>query len=169
MFIFKEIFLGLLLICSLAACDNEQEQVIKNEKVEVEQKNEVQDSLKLENVSSYDAPKYHIYGGWMNGGSYILIKSDSVDVEDRGKFSIEKFTKTGKGKMIKHFQLSKSSGSKLTGIITSKESNKTSFLSLELNVEKNEITITLPKEKPVTYKHAEIKPEEFNPDYVWEE
>ncbi|MEX6701727.1 hypothetical protein [Peribacillus frigoritolerans] len=170
MFTFKQIFVGLLVIWSLAACDKEQEQVIKNdERVDVEQKNELQDSTQQEDVPSYEAPKYHIYGGWMNGGSYILIKSDNDDGEGKDKFTLEKFTKTGKDKIIKHFQLSESSGSKLTGIISSKESNRTSFLTLEFNKEKTEITVTLPNEKPVTYKQAEINPEEFNPDYEWEE
>ncbi|MGG0789462.1 hypothetical protein ABE132_12165 [Peribacillus simplex] len=91
MFTFKKIFVGLLVIWSLAACDDVQEQVIKNEKVDVEQKNEVQD-YKQEDVPSYEAPKYHIYGGWMNGGSYILIKSDGDDGEGRAKFTLEKFT-----------------------------------------------------------------------------
>ncbi|MFE5430524.1 hypothetical protein [Peribacillus simplex] len=105
----------------------------------------------------------------MNGGSYILIKSDGDDGEGRANFTLEKFTKAGKDKIIKHFQLSESTGSKLTGIIFSTESNKTSFLTLELNKEKTEITVTLPNEKPVTYKQAEIEPQEFNPDYEWEE
>ncbi|MCK1995572.1 hypothetical protein MPH61_23835 [Peribacillus muralis] len=169
MFNFKQIFLGLLVIWSLAACDKEQEQVIKNERVDVEQKSELQDSTHQENVPSYEAPKYHIYGGWMNGGSYILIKSGDDDNEAKDKFILEKFTKTGKDKIIKHFQLSKTTGSKLTGIISSKETNRTSFLTLELNKEKTEITVTLPNEKSVTYKQAEIKPEEFNSDYEWEE
>ncbi|MFE4709159.1 hypothetical protein [Peribacillus simplex] len=144
---------------------------MKNEKVDVEQKNELKDSTLQENVPSYEAPKYHIYGGWMNGGSYILIKSDDDDGEGEGKakFTLEKFTKTGKDKIIKHFQLSETTGLKLTGIISSKESNRTSFLTLELNKEKTEITVTLPNEKSVTYKQAEINPEEFNPDYEWEE
>ncbi|MGZ9818134.1 hypothetical protein ACXM0N_19940 [Peribacillus simplex] len=169
MFTFKQIFVGLLVIWSLAACDKEQEQVIKNERVNVEQKNELQDSTQQKDVPSYEAPKYHIYGGWMNGGSYILIKSDDDDGEGKDKFTLEKFTKTGKDKIIKHFQLSETTGSKLTGIISGKESNRTSFLTLELNKEKTEITVTLPNEKSVTYKQAEIKPEEFNPDYEWEE
>ncbi|MGE7759639.1 hypothetical protein [Peribacillus sp. NPDC097895] len=169
MFTFKKISVGLLVIWSLAACDNEQEQVIKNEKVDVEQKYDVKDSTQQEEVPSYEAPKYHIYGGWMNSGSYILIKSDGDDGEGRSKFTLEKFTKTGKDKIIKHFQLSESTGSKLTGIISSKESNRTSFLTLELNKEKTEITVTLPNEKPVTYKEAEIEPQEFNHDYEWEE
>ncbi|WP_347941475.1 hypothetical protein AAEY33_04995 [Peribacillus simplex] len=105
------------------------------EKVDVEQKNEVQDYKQQEDVPSYEAPKYHIYGGWMNGGSYILIKSDGDDGEGRAKFTLEKFTKAGKDKIIKHFQLSESTGSKLTGILFGTESNKTSFLRLELNKE----------------------------------
>ncbi|MDQ7862061.1 hypothetical protein RCO48_17045 [Peribacillus frigoritolerans] len=43
--------------------------------------------------------------------------------------------------------------------------NRTSFLTLELNKDKTEITITMPNEKPVTYKEAKIEPDEFNPEY----
>ncbi|MFY0783121.1 hypothetical protein AB1K18_22940 [Peribacillus simplex] len=165
----KVLIYALITLILVAILNQPSEQVIKSEKVDVEQKNEVQDSTQQEDVPSYDAPKYHIYGGWMNGGSYILIKSDGDDGEGRAKFTLEKFTKTGKDKIIKNFQLSESTGSKLTGIISSKESNKTSFLTLELNKEKTEITVRLPNEKPVKYKQTEINPQEFNPDYEWEE
>lgn len=169
MFPFKKISVGLLVIGSLAACDNEQVQEINNEKVEVDQKTEIEDSTQQEDVPSYEAPKYHIYGGWMNDESYILIKSDGDDGKGRSKFILEKFTKTGKDKTIKHFQLAESTGSKLTGIIFNKKSNKTSFLTLELNKDNKEMTVTLPNEKPDTYKEADIEPGEFNSDYEWED
>ena len=167
MFTFKKITVGFLVIWGLAACDNEQEMVIKPERVDVREGNEVQKSKPQDNVPSYEAPKYHIYGGWMNDESYILIKSDGDGGEGRTKFTLEKIPKKGKGKILKHFQLPESTGSKLTGIISNKESNKTSFLTLELNKEKTEITVTFPNEKPVTYKEAEMEPQEFNPDYEW--
>ncbi|MFJ7678689.1 hypothetical protein ACIQXQ_11685 [Peribacillus sp. NPDC097198] len=163
----KKISVGLLVIGSLAACDNEQ--AMKNEKVDVEQKTEVQDSTQKEDVPSYEAPKYHIYGGWMNDESYILIKSDGYDGKKRSKYLVEKFNKTGKDKTIKHFQLAESTGTKLTGILFNKKSNKTSFLTLELNKDHTEITVTLPNEKHVTYKKADIEPGEFNSDYEWED
>lgn len=163
----KKISVGLLVIGSLAACDNEQD--MKNEKVDVEQKIEVQDSTQKEDIPSYEAPKFQIYGGWMNDESYILIKSDGYDGKNRSKYIVEKFTKTGKDKTIKHFQLAKSTGSKLTGILFNKKSNKTSFLTLELNKDHTEITVTLPNEKPDTYKNADIEPEEFNSEYEWED
>ena len=75
----------------------------------------------------------------------------------------------GKDKTIKHFQLAESTGSKLTGIIFNKKSNKTSFLTLELNKDNKEMTVTLPNEKPDTYKEADIEPGEFNSDYEWED
>ncbi|MGG0412434.1 hypothetical protein [Peribacillus simplex] len=162
MFTFKKITVGFLVIGSLAACDNEQEMVIKPERVDLKEENEVQKPTPQDNVSSYD-----IYGGWVNDESYILIKSDGDGGEGRFKFTLEKIPKKGKGKILKHFQLPESTGSKLTGIISSKESNKTSLLTLELNKEKTEITVTLPNEKPVTYKEAEMDPQEFNPDYEW--
>ncbi|MCM3674826.1 hypothetical protein M3699_13260 [Peribacillus simplex] len=161
MFTLKKITVGFLVIWSLAACDNEQVMIIKPERVDLK---EVQKPTPQDNVPSYEAPKYHIYGGWMNDESYILIKSDG---DGRSKFTLEKIPKKGKGKILKYFQLPESTGSKLTGIISSKESNNTSFLTLELNKEKTEITVTLPNEKPVTYKEAEMEPQEFNPDYEW--
>ncbi|CAK6481321.1 hypothetical protein IFT92_09660 [Peribacillus simplex] len=42
MFTFKKITVGFLVIWSLAACDNEQEMVIKPERVDVQEENEVQ-------------------------------------------------------------------------------------------------------------------------------
>ena len=66
---FKKISVGLLVIGSLAACDNEQD--MKNEKVDVEQKREVQDSTQHEDIPSYEAPKFQIYGGWMNDQSIL--------------------------------------------------------------------------------------------------
>lgn len=129
---------------------------------------DVQDSTQKVNVPSYKAPKYHPYGGWMNEDSYILIKNDGEDGEGRSQFILEQFNKTGKDKIIKHYQLAESTGSKLIGIIASIKANRTSFLTLELNKGNTEITVKLPNEKPVTYKNAVINPEEFNTDYEWE-
>ncbi|MGE7661289.1 hypothetical protein ACQKL6_06155 [Peribacillus sp. NPDC097197] len=156
-----------MVIGSLAACENEQD--MKNEKIEIGENTEVQDSTQKEDVPSYEASKYQIYGGWMNDESYILIKSDGYDGKNKSKYIVEKFTKTGKDKTIKHFQLAKSTGSKLTGILFNKKSNKTSFLTLELNKDHTEITVTLSNERPDTYKKADIEPEEFNSDYEWED
>lgn len=100
----------------------------------------------------------------MNDESYILIKSDDAGGEDRSKFTLEKIPKKGKGKILKPVI-------RINWIKTNRYNiqNKTSFLTLELNKEKTEITVTLPNEKSVTYKEAEMEPQEFNPDYEWEE
>lgn len=75
--------------------------VIKPERVDVQEKKEVQKTTPEDNVPSYEAPRYHIYGGWMNDESYILIKSDDAGGEDRSKFTLEKIPKKGKGKILK--------------------------------------------------------------------
>lgn len=142
--------------------------VVKNEKVDVEQKNQVNDTTQQEDLATSEITSYPIYGGWMNDESYILIQSDSDDGDDRTKFILEKIPKKGKDKNLFHFQLPESTGLKRTGIISSKESNRTSFLILELNKKITELTVTLPNEKPVTYKMSDIEPQEFNPDYEWE-
>lgn len=165
---FKKIAVGLLVLGSLAACDNEQ--VVKNEKVDTPKQNEVQDSTEPTKQSiqaSYQADqKNHISGGWMNDESYITIISDVDGGKDKTKFMLEKIPKKGKEKIIKSFQVTDSStGNKLTAVIFSKESNRTTFLTLELNKDKSEITITMPNEKPVTYKESKIEPDEFNPEY----
>lgn len=173
MFNFKKITVGILVFGSLVACDNEQEQVIKNEKVDVPKQNEVQDSTETTKQpirESYQSdPKNYISGVWMNEESYITIIFDFNDRKDmdKSKFMLEKIPKKGKEKILKHFQVAESStGNKLTAVIFGKESNRTSFLTLELNKDKTEITIKMPNEKPVTYKEAKIEPEEFNPEYV---
>ncbi|MEK4069916.1 hypothetical protein [Peribacillus sp. FSL R5-0717] len=56
MFTFKKITVGFLVIWGLAACDNEQEMVIKPERVDVREGNEVQKSKPQDNVPSYEAP-----------------------------------------------------------------------------------------------------------------
>ncbi|MCK1999845.1 hypothetical protein MZM54_00425 [[Brevibacterium] frigoritolerans] len=168
MFNFKKITVGLLAIGSLAACDNEQ--VIKNEKVDAPKQNEVQDpkeTTKQSIQAAYQAdPKNHIMGVWMNDEFYITILSDVDGGKDKTKFMLERIPKKGKDKILKRFQVTESSSrNKLTGIISSKESNRTSFLTLELSKDKSEITITMPNEDPVTYKEAKIDPNEFNPEY----
>lgn len=165
---FKKITVGLLVLGSLAACDNEQ--VVKNEKVDAPKQNEVQNSTETTKQSiqaSYQGdPKNYISGGWMNDESYITIISDFDGGKDKTKFMLEKIPKKGKEKILKRFQVTDSStGNKLIAMIFSKELNRTSFLTLELNKDKTEITITMPNEKPVTYKEAKIQPDEFNPEY----
>ncbi|MBT2668886.1 hypothetical protein J7J00_26150 [Bacillus sp. ISL-4] len=160
-----------LFIAGVAFYDTIDDKVVEtNEKVDVEpeQKNQADDSTKQEDIATSETTRYPIYGGWMDDESYILIKSDGDGGEGRTKFILEKIPKKGKDKILFHFQLAESTGLKRTGIIVSKESNRTSFLTLELNKEITELTITLPNEKPVTYKMSEIEPQEFNPDYEWE-
>ncbi|MEF2096942.1 hypothetical protein V3595_20150 [Bacillus sp. CFBP9009] len=160
MFNFKKVTVGLLVIGILAACDNELD--FKNELVDTPQQNEVQDSPP---EPSYDAPRYHMTGGWTNGEYYIMINGSS-DIKGSAKYILQKIPKKGKEKVVKHIQLTESTGNKLTAIIYSEDSNRTSFLTLEMNKEKTEITITMPNEKPVTYKKTDIMPFEFNPEYV---
>ncbi|MFJ7942032.1 hypothetical protein ACIQYG_26805 [Peribacillus sp. NPDC096622] len=163
MFNFKKVTVGLLVIGILAACDNELD--FKNELVDTPQQNEVQDSTQQNIEPSYDAPRYHMTGGWTNGEYYIMINGSS-DITGSAKYILQKIPKKGKEKVVKHLQLTESTGNKLTAIIYSEDSNRTSFLTLEMNKEKTEITITMPNEKPVTYKKTDIMPFEFNPEYV---
>ncbi|MFE0508293.1 hypothetical protein ACWF7H_29435 [Peribacillus butanolivorans] len=169
MFNFKKITVGLLVIGSLVACDNDEKyRLIERGKVDAPKQNVVQDSTQQNKEPSFNAPKYHISGAWTNDEYYIMIHGSS-DIEGASKYTLQKFPKKGKEKVVKHLQLTESTGNELTAIVYSDDSNKTSFLTLELNKEKTEITITMPNEKPVTYKKTEIMPSEFNPDYEWEE
>ncbi|MGG0413822.1 hypothetical protein [Peribacillus simplex] len=168
MFNIKKFTVGLLVLGSLAACDNQEEQVVNYEKEEVPKQNVVQDSTQQNKESSFNAPKYHMSGGWTNDEFYIMIHGSS-DIKGAGKYTLQKIPKKGKEKVVKHIQLTESTGNKLTAIIYSEDSNKTSFLTLVMNKERTEITITMPNEKPVTYKKADIMPFEFNPEYVWGE
>ncbi|MDF9759307.1 hypothetical protein OKW24_001080 [Peribacillus simplex] len=88
----------------------------------------------------------------------------SSDIKGADKYILQKIPKKGKEKVIKHLQLTESTGNKVTAIIYSEDSNKTSFLTLKMNKEK---TITMQNEKPVTYKKTDLIPSEFNPEYVW--
>ncbi|MGE6377986.1 hypothetical protein [Peribacillus muralis] len=165
---YKKFTVVLLVLGSLAACDNEQ--VTKNEQVDAPKQNEVQDSTETNKKTiqgAYEAdPKNYITGGWMNDESYITIINEYNGGKDKTKFILEKVPKKGYEKILKHFQVTESStGNKLTAVIFGKESNRTSFLTLELNKDKTEITITMPNENPITYKETKIEPDEFNPEY----
>ncbi|MDM5360668.1 hypothetical protein [Peribacillus sp. ACCC06369] len=164
MFNFKKFTVGLLALGSLAACDNEQE-LVNYEKEEAPKQKVVKDSTQQNKESSFNSPKYHMSGGWTNDEFYIMIHGSS-DIKGAGKYVLQKIPKKGKEKVVKHLQLTESTGNKLTAIIYSEDSNKTSFLTLEMNKERNEITITMPNEKPATYKETDIMPFEFNPEYV---
>ncbi|RRN71931.1 hypothetical protein EI200_09805 [Peribacillus simplex] len=136
------------------------------EEADVPQQNQVQDPTQQNKEPSFSAPKYHMTGGWTNDEFYIMINGSS-DIKGADKYILQKIPKKGKEKVIKHLQLTESTGNKLTAIIYSEDSNKTSFLTLEMNKEKTEITITMQNEKPVTYKKTDLIPSEFNPEYVW--
>lgn len=154
----KKLALGFLVMVSLASCDN-----IKTEKMEVQEEKEIQNPIRPNNVPSYDAPKYHLYGGWIEDESYILIQSDGD-----GNYIMNKISKKGKEKMVRYFKVTEPVENKLTAVIFNEEEpNRTSFLTLELNEEKTELTIKKPNEKPVIYKQTEIDPEEFNPNFEW--
>ncbi|MGW8428613.1 hypothetical protein ACWGJQ_24700 [Peribacillus simplex] len=62
----KKFTVGLLLLGSLSACDNEL--VTNPEKV-----NNQEGITKTEPTSLPEAAKYHIYGGWITDKSYIMI------------------------------------------------------------------------------------------------
>ena len=87
----------------------------KNELVDVDtpQQNEVQDSTQQNTELSYDAPRYHMTGGWTNGEYYIMINGSS-DIEGSAKYILQKIPKKGKEKVVKHLQLTESTGNKLT-------------------------------------------------------
>ncbi|MBK5484644.1 hypothetical protein JFV29_22630 [Peribacillus sp. TH16] len=69
---------------------------------------------------------------------------------------------------IRHFEIIEPTDNKITGVLYSVEKqNRTSLFTLELSEDKTELTITLPNEKPVTFKETEITPEEYNASYTW--
>jgi hypothetical protein len=102
LFNFKKVTVGLLVIGILAACDNELD--FKNELVDTPQQNEVQDSPQQNTEPSYDAPRYHMTGGWTNGEYYIMINGSS-DIKGSAKYILQKIPKKGKEKVVKHMQL----------------------------------------------------------------
>ncbi|MBR8644222.1 hypothetical protein KEH51_05035 [[Brevibacterium] frigoritolerans] len=143
-----------LFIAGVAFYDTIDEKVvISNDKVDIEQeqKTQLNDSIQQEDIATSETTRYPIYGGWMDDESYILIKSDGDGGEGRTKFILEKYRK-GKRKILLQFQLAESAGLKRTGIIATKESNRTSFLTLELNKEITGLTIKLPNENPLHIK-----------------
>ena len=80
----KQIAVGLLVLGSLAACDNEQE-LVNYEKEEAPKQNVVQDSTQQNKESSFNSPKYHMSGGWKNDEFYIMIHGSS-DIKGAGKY-----------------------------------------------------------------------------------
>ncbi|MFJ8071809.1 hypothetical protein ACIQZD_23225 [Peribacillus sp. NPDC096447] len=155
----KKFTVGLLLLVSLAACDNEH--ITNPEKV-----NNQEGITKAEPTRTNSLPeaaKYHIYGGWITDKSYIMIS-----LSDNKGYILENIGKKNEKKDRKYFKLAESTDNKITAIMPSKEgSNRNSFFTLELNKEENELTITMPNENPVTYIKATMDPEEFNPEFVW--
>ncbi|PEZ74739.1 hypothetical protein [Bacillus sp. AFS017274] len=156
----KKFTVGLLLLGSLAACDNEQ--VTNPEKVNNQEGISKAEPTRTNNLP--EAAKYHpIYGGWITDKSYIMIS-----LSDTEGNILENIVKKNEKKDRKYFKLAESTDNKITAIMTSKEgSNRNSFFTLELNKEENELTITMPNENPVTYIKATMDPEEFNPEFVW--
>lgn len=159
---FKKFTVGIFLSCSLlTACD--EQNLTKPEKLSTQEK-EVTQNLKDSNtILANERAHYSIYGGWITDTSYIMISNGSDEK------TLETIVKKNEKKDIIHFKLADTpSENKLTAIKASKEgSNRRSFFTLELNKEKDELTITMPNEKPVTYKKATIDPKEFNPEFVW--
>ncbi|MFJ7752974.1 hypothetical protein ACQKGI_15490 [Peribacillus muralis] len=161
---FKKTIVGLIVIWSLAACDYEQVQ--KNEKGDAPKQNEVQDSTHQHVNTSSNIPRYHLNGGWKNEESYIMIRGIS-DIKSTNKYTLKKIPKKGKEKVELNLQLTPSTGNKIIALIDIEGSNRTSFLTIEMNEEKNEIIITMPNEEPVTYKKTDSMPFDFNPEYEW--
>ncbi|MBK5446958.1 hypothetical protein [Peribacillus sp. TH24] len=156
----KKFTVGLLLLGSLAACDNEQ--VTNPEKVNNQEGITKAEPTRTNNIPEA-AKDHHIYGGWITDKSYIMISSS----DNEGNI-LENIVKKNEKKDRKYFKLAESTDNKITAIMTSKEgSNRNSFFTLELNKEENELTITMPNENPVTYIKATMDPEEFNPEFVW--
>ena len=160
MFTLKRITVGLLLLGSLAACETEQ--VKHTEKVDNQEGTTKEEPTRTNSVPSYEVTKYHIYGGWMTDKTYIVISSNGDELK------YENIKKKNEKKDIRYFKLAESTGNKMTAVLYSKEkTNRTSFITLELNKDRTELTITMPNEKPVTYTKAMMDPEEFNPEFEW--
>ena len=159
---FKKFTVGIFLSCNLLTACAEQT-LTKPEKLSTQEK-EVTQNLKDSNtILANERAHYSIYGGWITDTSYIMISNGSDEK------TLENIVKRNEKKDIIHFKLADApSGNKLTAIKESKErSNRSSFFTLELNKDKDELTITMPNEKTVTYKKATINPDEFNPEFVW--
>ncbi|MCK1992344.1 hypothetical protein GW626_18485 [Peribacillus muralis] len=160
MFSLKKITVGLLILGSLVAC--EKEQVKHTEKVDTQEGLTKEEPTETNRVPSYEAPKYHIYGGWVTDKTYIVISSNGDGL------TYENIKKKNEKKDIRYLKLAESTGHKLIAVSYSKEkTNRTSFITLDLNKERTELTITMPNEKPVTYTKAMMDPEEFNPEFEW--
>ncbi|MCK1994365.1 hypothetical protein GW626_21020 [Peribacillus muralis] len=161
---FKKITVGLIVIYSLAACDSGQ--VKKNEKVDAPKQNEVQDSTQQQGDPSFNTPRYHLNGGWKNEESYIMIRGIS-DIKRTNKYNLQIIPKKGKEKVELNLQLTQPTGNEIIALIDIEGSNRTSFLTLEMNKEKTELIIVMPNEEPVTYKKTDSMPFDFNSEYEW--
>ncbi|MFJ7684653.1 hypothetical protein [Peribacillus butanolivorans] len=160
--LFQKMTVGFLVICCLAACD--EQQIIKKEMIQIQKKTEVQDTSSS-NLPSYNAPKYlgkYLYSYWVAEGSFLVILRDEIST-----FTMQRITKDYIGP-IRHFEIIEPTDNKITGVLYSVEKqNRTSLFTLELSEDKTELTITLPNEKPVTFKETEMTPEEYNASYTW--
>ena len=160
---FKNITVGIFLSCSLLTACDEQSHVTNPDQLHSQEKKVTKNSKDTTPILAHERAHNSIYGGWITDTSYIIISNGSEEK------MLENIGKKNEKKDIINFKLTDTpSKNKLTAIKASKEgTNRSSFFTLELNKDKDELTITMPNEKPVTYKKATMDPEEFNPEFVW--
>ncbi|MGE7602387.1 hypothetical protein ACQKL5_07720 [Peribacillus sp. NPDC097675] len=160
----RKIVMGLLVVCSLAACDAQN--MIQEGKSQVQETKEGKDTVKSNEAPSYNSPTYygsHLYNHWISSDSFLIIMRD-----ERSTYTLQRITKN-EVEPLRHFEIVEPTESTITGILYNEEKrNRTSFFTLKLNEDKKELTVTMPNEKPITYKETDKNPREFNPNYEGE-
>ena len=160
----RKIVMGMLVVCSLVACD--EEQVIQEGKFQVQEKKEGKDSIKSNEVPSYKSPKYYgsqLYNHWISSEAFLIIMRD-----DRNTYTLQRITKN-EVEPLRHFEIVEPTDSMITGILYNEEKrNRTSLFTLEFSEDKRKLTVTMPNEKPITYNETVKDPIEFNPNYEGE-
>ena len=156
----RKLAMGLLVVCSLAACD--EQQAIQEGKNQVEGKELIQSS----DVPTYMSPKYFggkLYNHWISNDAFLIIMRD-----DKSTYTLQRITKN-EIETLRHFEIVEPTDSTITGILYNEEKrNRTSFFTLKFSEDKKKLTVTMPNEKPITYSETVKDPIEFNPDYEGE-
>ncbi|MFJ7637783.1 hypothetical protein ACIQXR_14865 [Peribacillus sp. NPDC097224] len=160
----KRVMIGWLMIGSLVACE---EPAIQEGKFQVQETKEGKDLVETSDVPSYKTPKYfgsQLYNYWISNDTYLIIMRDEIST-----YTLQRITKN-EIDPLRHFEIVNPTGSTITGILYNEENrNRTTLFTLKLSEDKRKLTITMPNEKPITYKETDLEPNEFNPRFIWED